>query len=253
MANTGPIPAKLPPNRLETHPEQFTPAQRKLLSEMARMGTRVRVVDLAERLGQHPNSIRELLDALVRAGAVRVSKIPSKKAGRPAYYYEVSALPDLRVYVHELSAMNSNMIYELSRLPQAKTLAQSIGENTIIQLLAQYDVMTMTQYATYMKDQNNKNTSPSSSHKAFLTREDLFSRLRVMLSEMGCSPEQEKDSSTIQLRTCPFLMSDSTSQRFMCDIHKTMISVLVDRISEGENSAHLHPFSGERLCSVDVH
>ena len=71
-----------------------SPAQRKVLHTLTDIGREATVVEIADRLGIHKNSVRETLVPLVEQGLVVRRTHNPEGRGRPAMYYEISsALP----------------------------------------------------------------------------------------------------------------------------------------------------------------
>ncbi|PYF99374.1 Predicted transcriptional regulator, ArsR family [Georgenia satyanarayanai] len=80
----GPLPAR---GRAR---EGLSPARRTTLDALLELGGRRTVAELAEALGQHPNTVREHLDALVRAGLTERTLRHSAGRGRPAALYRAT-------------------------------------------------------------------------------------------------------------------------------------------------------------------
>ncbi|MCM3661026.1 helix-turn-helix domain-containing protein [Georgenia satyanarayanai] len=80
----GPLPAR---GRAR---EDLSPARRTTLDALLELGGRRTVAELAQALGQHPNTVREHLDALVRAGLTERTLRHSAGRGRPAALYRAT-------------------------------------------------------------------------------------------------------------------------------------------------------------------
>ncbi len=80
----GPLPAR---GRAR---EDLSPARRTTLDALLELGGRRTVAELAAALGQHPNTVREHLDALVRAGLTERTLRHSAGRGRPAALYRAT-------------------------------------------------------------------------------------------------------------------------------------------------------------------
>ena len=70
--------------------EELSPARRAALDVLIDLGGRRTVAELAEELGQHPNTVREHLEALVRTGLAERSLRHSTGRGRPAALYRAT-------------------------------------------------------------------------------------------------------------------------------------------------------------------
>ena len=71
-----------------------SPAQRKVLHTLTDIGREATVVEIADRLGIHKNSVRETLVPLVEQGLVVRRTHNPEGRGRPAMYYEIAVIGD---------------------------------------------------------------------------------------------------------------------------------------------------------------
>ena len=70
--------------------EELSPARRAALDALIELGGRRTVVELAEALNQHPNTVREHLEALVRVGLADRSLRHQPGRGRPAALFRAT-------------------------------------------------------------------------------------------------------------------------------------------------------------------
>lgn len=70
--------------------EELSPARRAALDALIELGGRRTVVELAEELGQHPNTVREHLEALVRVGLADRTLRHHPGRGRPAAMFRAT-------------------------------------------------------------------------------------------------------------------------------------------------------------------
>ena len=100
-----------------------SPAQRKVLHTLTDIGREATVVEIADRLGIHKNSVRETLVPLVEQGLVVRRTHNPEGRGRPAMYYEIAVIGDAA----RLQRQSSELL-----LAAASAMAQIGGNSTLI-------------------------------------------------------------------------------------------------------------------------
>lgn len=94
-----PVPSGPAPVRRSLAAAGLSQARARLLEHLQGQGV-VRVEGAASAFGQHPNTVREHLDALVEGGFLLRDRSPSAGRGRPAWRYRANPdqpEPDPRV------------------------------------------------------------------------------------------------------------------------------------------------------------
>lgn len=183
MSNLGPRPVADPALRLSA-------ARGAVLAYVVEAGRSVTVQEVAASSGQHVNTVREHLEALVEAGlATRQSKPPSGR-GRPAIAYaaeaESSPLRGNKEYVALVDALVAH-IKDTS--PDVPADADAIGRRWA------------------------GDTAQGESIEDMLTR-------------MGFDPVRVS-TNTLLLRTCPVLAAAKRNPDIVCAMHLGMLRALM--------------------------
>ena len=107
-----------------------SPAQRKVLHTLTDIGREATVVEIADRLGIHKNSVRETLVPLVEQGLVVRRTHNPEGRGRPAMYYEIAVIGDAARLQRQSSEL---LLAAASAMAQTsdggETLADIMGRN----------------------------------------------------------------------------------------------------------------------------
>lgn len=209
-----------------------SPAQRKVLHTLTDIGREATVVEIADRLGIHKNSVRETLVPLVEQGLVVRRTHNPEGRGRPAMYYEIAVIGDAA----RLQRQSSELL-----LAAASAMAQTSdgGEQLA-------DVMGRNwgqQYVDLIRE--------SGAFDAARDDQDaLFSLLRVFLSTRGFRAENTDDGN-ISINSCPYVgIGDTHIQRIVCRMHGSAVRHIVEELSNGAISLTVVPFADDCGCRV---
>jgi predicted ArsR family transcriptional regulator len=205
----------------------MTPARARVLELLQQSADAVTVHDLAEHLDQHPNTVREHLDALVDRGLANRSPGISRGRGRPATRYSPSTQleePDTRVRGYAMLALVlADHLAGTSQEPEAE--ARDLGMVWGRQL-TQGD---FPRHATRAR-----------------------SRTVSLLSQLGFDPVARRGGREIVLRRCPLL--DVARQRtdVVCSMHRGMVAAAVEAFGGDGDRVGLHPFAEAQGCLVTL-
>jgi putative transcriptional regulator len=209
-----------------------SPAQRKVLHTLTDIGREATVVEIADRLGIHKNSVRETLVPLVEQGLVVRRTHNPEGRGRPAMYYEIAVIGDAA----RLQRQSSELL-----LAAASAMAQTSdgGEQLA-------DIMGRNwgqQYVDLIRE--------SGAFDAARDDQDaLFSLLRVFLSTRGFRAENTDDGN-ISINSCPYVgIGDTHIQRIVCRMHGSAVRHIVEELSNGAISLTVVPFADDCGCRV---
>lgn len=112
------------PRSSATAPVAMSTARAAVLATVREEDRWCAVKDLADRVGQHTNTVREHLDALVEAGLVRKELAKPQGRGRPALMYRAVAQADGGATPLAAAAA---LARQLVQLPQGAELASAAG------------------------------------------------------------------------------------------------------------------------------
>ena len=201
-----------------------SPAQRKVLHTLTDIGREATVVEIADRLGIHKNSVRETLVPLVEQGLVVRRTHNPEGRGRPAMYYEIAVIGDAARLQRQSSAMAQTS-------DGGEQLADIMGRNW------------GQQYVDLIR-------SSGALDAARDDEEALLSLLRVFLSTRGFRAINAEDGG-LSIQSCPYLnIGNDKIQSIVCKMHGAAIRQIVEELSDGGMSMTLVPFGNSCGCQV---
>lgn len=179
-----------------------TPAQGEVLAALSADGPAT-AAELGARTGQHPNTVREHLDALVHDGLLdTVTETPGGR-GRPATLYRPTAA-DPAVGVHDYAGLATALAGHLARTsadPEAD--ARAAGVDWGRELVGEY-----------------------------AGSDDPRARVLEVLARLGFGPDPDTDDPArgIALRSCPLLDAAGRYPRVVCQVHLGIIEGVLDQL-----------------------
>ena len=215
------------PVRHDVGHESLTPARSRVLESLQQSAESVTASDLAVSLGQHANTVREHLDALVERGLATRSQADARGRGRPAWRYSPSGElrePDTRVRDYAaLAFVLAEQIARSSRHPEADAIAagQTWGR---------------------MLTEQVARTTPTAARR----------RTVRLLTDIGFDPAADSGANTVLLRRCPFLDVARQQSQVVCSAHLGMITAAVEAFGGDGGEVRLHPFAETGGCVVTL-
>ncbi|MGJ6966700.1 helix-turn-helix transcriptional regulator [Streptosporangium sp. G11] len=210
-----------------------TGRRRLILTMLRESGVPLGVVDIAERLDVHPNTVRFHLDALADAGQIeRVHAAPTGP-GRPPLVFRARPGMDLagpRNYRLLAEILAGNLAGGPEPVARATEAGRAWGG-----LLA------------------DRTASPAAP-----TREQAVGELVRLLDDLGFAPEERAgersgeraagDGGQIGLRHCPFLELVSTQAKVICPLHLGLMQGAMAALGSPVTVDRLEPFAEPDLC-----
>jgi predicted ArsR family transcriptional regulator len=181
------------------------------------------IVDIADRLGIHPNTVRFHLDALVARGQVERVLGETTGRGRPAQMFTTR------------QGMDPDG-------PRSYRLLAEIGLSTIA---ADPDptakaVATGRAWGSFLV----KRPPPA----AATTEEEAVGRLVDLLVDLGFAPERQSSGRRIGLRNCPFLELVDSHADIICPLHLGVMQGAMAALDTDATVERLEPFAEAGLC-----
>lgn len=216
VAGLGPRPVRL--NHDPT--TQLSAARTGVLDALSETTKPVTVQQLSARLGQHTNTVREHLDALVAMGLA--NRIPGVATGRgrpPIHYRAVPperSRPQLREYA-TLASVLAEQISRTSRDPVGDAIAAGLLWGNAL------------------------------GAKGPDGREGARSRTIEVIDSLGFDPAERPDGS-VDLRQCPLLEAAKQNPTIVCGVHLGMAQALHMAHGAPAEEVSLEPFAKTGAC-----
>lgn len=226
---TGPLPG---PARRRRRP-RLTRARAAVLQRLADQPEPCRVAALAAVMRQHPNTVREHLDALVTDGyATRVAADPHGR-GRPAWLYAAMDTQEpgeesggiVREYAGLAAALAAHLV---------RTSAEPVQES----------LAAGSAWGHQLALASGREPAPN----ATAARRQVV----AMLDEMGFEPEADARASVVKLRRCPLLEAAYEHPEVVCNVHLGLVKAALEELGADAGSATLQPFSEPGACRLDL-
>ncbi len=213
-----------------TPPPAITAPRRRVLHAVQELGGRdVTINQAAERLGGHPNSARQHLDALVTQRLLAAGDVESGRPGRRPRGYSLTSLGR--------QALGSG------RVDESRELAEVFASYLVANGNGVAEAREIGQ------DWGDRRADELSEDHA---RNPLDAVVEV-LDILGFDPStiQTEKGDAVILRTCPMLEMATRSPEFICNIHRGLIDGVLRRIGAREG-IELLPFSEPDGCRMHL-
>ncbi|SDC92376.1 transcriptional regulator [Sanguibacter gelidistatuariae] len=230
---------------------RLTPAQSAILDHLVDQPEPCTVTALAEMMHQHPNTVREHLDALVAASAATRTPAPTTGRGRPAWLYEATIEARLSEDAQEYASLAAALAGHIARTsanPAADADAAGMewGRDLIRTAMASGDM------DEDMDDMGG--VAGDGDHRADDPAAELCARRRVvtLLDELGFSPEADDDATVIRLRRCPLLAAAHLHPEVVCGVHLGLAQGALAELGAASEGLTLLPFAERGACRLHL-
>jgi predicted ArsR family transcriptional regulator len=187
------------------------------------------VVEVAQHVGLHQNTVRSHLDLLVDSGyAVRRSEAPNGP-GRPRVVYEATA------------ALDGDQNYRLL----AEVLAQHLVATS--EHPGQAAIHAGRRWAGRLKHGDDRTADPTDAPPP-MSEEAAVEVIVRMLGDSGFAPELSTDGTSVSLHRCPFRELAVTHQDVVCGAHLGIIQGALAELGTMVSATRLLPFVTPGLC-----
>ncbi len=203
--------------------EALSPARARVLEFLQQRGAPASIADVAAVFGQHPNTVREHLDALAAAGLVRRDRVAGSGRGRPAWAYSADTTvrePDPRVREHgALAGALAAHLAASSSDPAAAARAAGLSwGHRAVQAVPE---------------------QPAG---------DPLASVVAMLDSLGFDPRRDRDGTTVRLHACPLLDVAMEVPEVVCAVHQGMIDGACAELGHPDATITLEPFGEADAC-----
>jgi len=212
----------------------ISPAQSVVLDELALSEAFRLVSDLAETLGQHTNTVREHLDALVAAGLVERQPGRSAGRGRPANRYRARSVEQTQPAVREYAGLASALAEHIARTsanPKAEALAAGVrwGEQLASARVGE-------------RDGGPQPGTPTGARRGVVE----------IMSDLGFAPEADSRAAMVRLRRCPLLETARRHPEVVCAVHLGVARGALSTLGGDPERADLVPFAEVGACRLHL-
>jgi predicted ArsR family transcriptional regulator len=197
-----------------------------ILEVLEEFGTPATVATVAGRTGQHVNTVREHLDALVGAQLVERTPQPASGRGRPAWLYAVVASDAPRA--PEYAGLATALAMQLAATsPDPERDAAHAGEAWGRRLAAD---------------------DPSARRTAAAARRGAVE----VLDRLGFEPTTDDRATTARLTRCPLLDAAKEQPDVVCSVHLGIVRGALDAWGAPDEPAALVPFAEPGACLLHL-
>ena len=224
MENHGPRPVR--------HDEALpglSPARARVLEFLQSEADPVGAEAVATAFGQHVNTVRGHLDALVGAGLALRHRQGTSGRGRPAWYYRANPQhpePDPRV--REYGALAGALAAHLIRTsPSPADEARVAGVEWGRQIA---------------RDRDTGTTAP--------TKAIARAAVLDILADLGFGPLDSPGDAMVRLRRCPLLDVARRYPVVVCEVHRGLIGGALLELGSDDAGVDLLPFAEPDACRL---
>lgn len=243
-SSMGPLPAR----RTGNGRQRLSAPKAAVLDLLAQQPQPVSVNALAALQHQHPNTLREHLDALVASGlATREAARPVGR-GRPAWLY--SAVPGEGSsgpgeYAGLASALAGALAHS-SDDPNGEAMEAGVAwGHELAQRLRDAEPATDTPEGDSDRPDDG---SPAAARRSDIARHEVLR----LLDDLGFAPETHEQGDLVMLRRCPLLQAAHKHPDIVCNVHKGLVRGALEVFGGDPELIELTPFSDPGACRLEV-
>lgn len=215
-----------------------TPAQAEVLAALTASGPST-AAELASRMGQHANTVREHLDALVALGLTARERESPAGRGRPAYRYAaVSASPEGAAYRVFLEALVEEFV-ATGPVERSTERATELGRRASL----------TPPRSEYAAPPSAPSSAPSARTKS-ATRQRLSRALADAMDGLGFTTEELPRGRGLRLLTCPLIDVATRHAAVVCGFHQGMLQSMAAHAGADPSTVALTPFAEPGACVV---
>ncbi|MCH6472512.1 helix-turn-helix transcriptional regulator [Sinomonas terrae] len=222
MKNSAAVP--LGPASAATAPARpLSTARAAILDRLRSKRSPATVEELARETGQHPNTVREHLEALTLEGLATRSAAAARGRGRPAMLYQASEAPEGSAQYAALAAMLAGEIERLA--PDPVGAGREAG-------------------VRWAQETFGPSAGPVSA-------DDARRRVLAELERLGFGVE-DAGGPTVRLVTCPLLSAARAHSGVVCAVHAGLVEEALRLLGRDDIPSRLEPFAEPGACLLTL-
>ena len=211
-------------------------ARAAVLSRLREIDGTLSVEQLALQTGQHANTAREHLEALVEHGYATRTAAPKEGRGRPAWLYQPTPVPAGPVGYAALAAALAQHLAAHSENPAAE--GEAAGR-------AWARALPAAETTGAAAGPTASGAQPSAA-AAKATR----SRVATALEQAGFGVQKNRDATELTLTVCPIVEAARENPEVVCAVHLGLVKELLSGRGLPEDDVELLPFAGPGVCTL---
>ena len=213
-------------------------ARAAVLAKLRQMAGTLSVEQLTVQTGQHSNTAREHLEALVGDGYATKTAAPKDGRGRPAWLYQATVEPGGPVGYAALAAALAQHMAVHSENPAAE--GEGAGR-------AWARAMAPARTTGAGADPLANGAQPLAA-AAKATR----SRVATALELAGFGVQKNRDATELTLTVCPIVEAARENPEVVCAVHLGLVKELLAGSGLPEDDVELLPFAGPGICTLHM-
>jgi predicted ArsR family transcriptional regulator len=242
---------------------QLSEPRRAVLDQLVEQDEPLTVTRVARTLGQHPNTVREHLEALTRAGLARRDHLPPAGRGRPASVYTYA--PEASFTSPEYAVLARVLVSYLTRtVPDGPVLrdhaleaGRSWGRAIVERDLGPAGDRTTDGTGGHAGGGGapaGEGATPAARVPSARVRRDAVDRLAAMLDRAGFDSGTRHDGavSTVRLGRCPVLELARERPEVVCNAHLGMAREILSSSGVEPGQVSLAAFVEPGACLLHV-
>lgn len=210
--------------------------KKEILAALRRSRLPMGIVEIAERVGVHPNTVRFHLRGLLDDGRVESVDEARGPTGRPALMFRAHLGMD------PVGPRDYQLL--------ASTLAAAVA-------VASDDPAVRAEHAgrlegTRLIEELVEESRDTTDADADAGDGPRLERLTSILDDLGFAPELDHAMRTVRLRNCPFLELIPGHSAVICSVHLGLMRGALTAMEAAITVTHLVPFAEPDLCEAHL-
>jgi len=230
----------LPTTQVSRRVTHLSVARAKILKFLNDHDQSCTVTSLSTLTHQHPNTIREHLEALVDDGLAMKFRTPAQLRGRPAWLYQRTSRSDSDPQTQEyadLACALAGQIAKTSAHPRADAIEAGRG------------------WGRELVKKSRVIDGATTQSEVELSTSAINLELLALLSQLGFEPSADPHLKVIQLRRCPLLEAAHRYPEVICAVHLGIIRGALQELGAGADQikgVDLQAFSEPGACRLEL-
>lgn len=229
-------------------------AQRRMLDRLRDQPEPVTLAALVRSTGLHENTLREHLDALLRAGLVQRERSAPQGRGRPAWRYRATDTEEPSEYAGLARALATGLVRSAPDPETAVRAATEAGEAWGRELArgAGADGTAATEPDGGTRTDGTATTAPDGGTPAGRQVIGLLDELGFgtdVGTHAGAGARQHRPEE-VRLTRCPLLQAAVEHPDVVCAVHLGIVRGALEEHGADPTGTELHPFSEPGACRL---